>query len=221
MTITINGSRRESTGKNAARRVRREGKLPAILYGPHTESVPLTIEKKDIFAILKSETGENTLFKIALDKDVRDVMIKEIQQDVVSDELKHVDLIQVALDKAIRVMVSVELTGEAFGVKNEGGFVDFITRELEIECLPGNIPEAIEIDISGLHLNQSIKVEDAPRLEGVEYTDDSQTVIALIQSPTAEEAPKGMAAEEEAVIGEEEQPEVIGREKEESDRDTE
>lgn len=220
MTLTINCEKRESTGKNAARRIRREGKLPAVLYGAGTESIALSVDKKDIFGILKSESGENTLFKLSLDGTFRDVMIKDLQQDVVSDKVLHVDFIQVALDKAIRVTVPVVLIGEAVGVKAEGGFVDFITREVDISCLPKDIPESIEVDISDLHLNQSIKVENAPRVGGATYETDPQIVIAMVHAPGVEEAP-AVEEEEEGVMAEGEQPEVVGKEKTESETESE
>jgi len=218
MKITLKSDRRIELGKNAARRIRKEGHVPAILYGLKTDSIALTLNKKDVFKILKSETGENTIFKVKFDEEQRDVMIKEVQQDVVSDEVQHLDLIQIALDKAIRVMVPVVLTGDAVGVKAEGGFVDFATRELEVECLPKDIPEHIDVDISELHLHQSIKVDDLPAVEGVSYTMDESTVIALIQASAAEEEVEE-EEEEEEIMGDEEQPEVIKKEKTEEEQE--
>ena len=214
MKITLKGEKRENFGKNDSRRIRKEGKLPAILYGPKTENVSLILNKKDLFNILKSESGENTIFKVAFDSDKRDVMIKALQQDVVSDEILHVDLIQIALDKIIRVMVPLVLMGEAVGVKAEGGFVDFVTREVEIECLPKNIPENIEVDISELHMNQSVKLETLPEIEGVRFTNDPQMIIALVKAPSvAEEIEEEEIEREEEIISEEEEPDVIKKEK--------
>lgn len=219
MSITLNSDRRSELGKNAARRIRKEGNVPAILYGLKTDNITLTLNKKDVFRILKSETGENTLFKVKFDKELRDVMIKEVQQDVVTDEVQHIDLIQIALDKAIRVMVPVVLTGDAVGVKAEGGFVDFSARELEVECLPEDIPEHIDVDISGLHLHQTIKVDDLPEIEGVAFTTDGGTVIALIQASAVEEEVVEEEEDEEEIMGEEEQPEVIKKDKTEDEQE--
>lgn len=214
MKVTLKGEKRENFGKNASRRIRKEGKLPAILYGPNTDNVSLILNKKDFFNILKSESGENTIFKVEFDSDKRDVMIKALQQDVVSDEILHVDLIQIALDKVIRVMVPLVLTGEAVGVKAEGGFVDFVTREVEAECLPKDIPEYIEVDMTELHLNQSAKMEVLTEIEGVQFTSDPQMIIALIKAPSAVEEIEEEAEEvEEEIISEEEEPEVIKKEK--------
>lgn len=213
MTITIKGDKREVYGKNASRQVRRGGRVPAVLYGAKTEPHPLILDKKDIFAILKSETGENTIFQVAFDGEVRDVMIKDFQTDPVSDELLHVDLIQIEMDKTLRVEVPVVLVGEAVGVKTEGGFVDFITRELEVECLPSNIPDQFEVDIGDLHMHQSIKAEEISPPEDVEILTDPSTVIVLIEAPSKEEVVEAAEVEEEEVVEEEEEPEVIGKEK--------
>ena len=214
MSLTIKAEKRDAHGKNAARRIRREGGLPAVLYGSESQSVSLILDKKDIFSILKSDTGENTIFKVAVGSEKPEVMIKDYQQDVVSDEILHVDLLRIAMDKEIRVDVSIDLNGEAVGVKNEGGFVDFSTREIEIECLPKDIPENIEVDISGLHLNQSLKVEDLTVPAGVKIITDPQAVVVLIQAPSVEEIEEEVPEEEE-IMAEGEQPEVIKKEKEE------
>jgi large subunit ribosomal protein L25 len=220
MTITIKADVRETRGKNAARRLRSSGRLPAVLYGPGADTVSLGLEKKDIFNILKSESGENTLFKVVFDSENWDVMIKDYQQDVVSDEVLHVDLIQVMLDKAIRVNVSIELVGEPIGVKSEGGFVDFATREVEIECLPSAIPENVTVDISELHLHQALKVMDLAEIEGVIITTDPNTALVHIQSPSVEEEEvEEEELEEGEIMAEGEEPEVIKKDKDEETSD--
>lgn len=221
MSVLIKGEKREIFGKNASRRIRREGRVPAILYGPKTDNVALTLDKKDIFSILKSETGENTLFKVSFDSEKRDAMIKNLQTDPVSDELLHVDLIQIVMDKAIRVAVPVVLIGEAVGVKTEGGFVDFVSREIELECLPKDIPEQITVDISELHLHQSIKLEEIDPPEGTKITSDPEMVVVLIQAPTKEEEIEVEEEEEEEVMAEGEEPEVIKKEKAEEEEEKE
>jgi large subunit ribosomal protein L25 len=202
MDNSVKCEKREQFGKNAARRLRREHKVPAVLYGNKIESVPLTLEKKDIFSILKSESGENTLFSLQYGSETSNAMIKMLQKDPVSDELIHVDLIQIAMDEEIKVDVPIDLVGTAIGVKSEGGFIDFITREVEIECLPNNIPDSIAVDVSALHLNQALKIEDLPPMEGIRYVGDSDQVIVLVQAPTAEKVEKEEEGEEdEAVAG--------------------
>lgn len=217
MEVKIKGEKREVFGKNASRRLRREGKIPVILYGPKTENVSLSLEKKDLFNILKSESGENTIFKVSFDSQTQDVMIKDLQKDPTSDRLLHVDLILITMDKEIRISVPVVLVGEAVGVKTEGGFVDFTMRELEIECLPKDIPEHIDVDLTELHLHQSIKVEELTPPAGVTIISDPGSVIAMIQAQAKEEEPVVEEGEEEEVevIAGEEEPEVIKKEKSE------
>jgi len=120
MEMTVKAEVRESVGKNAARRLRREGKLPAILYGSKTKNISLVLSKQDMFSILKSGRGENTIFKVAFDSKKKNVMIKDYQLDVITDELLHVDLIEIAMTESIEVTVQIVLTGEAVGVKSEG-----------------------------------------------------------------------------------------------------
>jgi len=219
MTMTVKAEARESVGKNAARRIRSEGRVPAILYGPKTKNIPLVLSKQDIFSILKSERGENTIFKVAFDSKKKNVMIKDYQLDVISDELLHVDLIEIAMREVIEVTVQIVLTGEAVGVKSEGGFVDFQNREVEIKCLPKDIPDQIKVDISDLHLNQSIKIEDLEPPENVEFITDPKTVIAHVILPEEEEIEEEEIEEE--LIAEGEEPEVIGEEKEEAEEEEE
>ncbi|MFQ6108936.1 MAG: 50S ribosomal protein L25 [Candidatus Aminicenantales bacterium] len=220
MSFTIKAEKRGVFGKNAARRLRREGRIPVILYGADTDSIPLMVNKKDVIRILKSESGENTIFKVSFNSENRNAMIKEIQRDPVSDEILHSDLIQISMDKTIQVSVPLVFEGEAVGVKAEGGFVDVITREVEIECLPMDIPENIGVDISSLHLNQSLKVEDITPPEGVKIMTDPQTVIVHLEAPTIEEEEE-VVEEEEEIIGEEEEPEVIKKEKAEEEEEGE
>jgi large subunit ribosomal protein L25 len=224
MSLTIKCVRRDVFGKNASRRLRREGMVPVVLYGGDVSSTHLAMKKQDIFGILRSESGENTIFKASFDSESMDAMIKDLQFDPVTDEILHIDLIQIAMDKAVRVSVPVVVVGEAVGVKTEGGFVDLITREVEVECLPGDIPEHIEVDISDLHLHQSFKIEDMTFPGDVDVITDSQTLVVLIEAPTKEEEVVVEEEEEEEVevMAEEEQPEVIKKEKaEEEAKDTE
>jgi len=220
MTITIKAQKREGLGKNACRRLRSSGRVPAVIYGESADSLPLAVDKKELLAILKSESGENTLFKVGFDSELLDVMIKDLQTDPVTDDLLHVDLIRISMDKALRVSVSVLLKGEPVGVKAEGGFVDFITRQLDIECLPKDIPESLELDISSLHLHQAAKASDLVPPEGVKVISDPGTVLVLIALPKEEVAKK--AEEEEAeVVGEEAEPEVIKKERAEKEKEKE
>ncbi len=219
MSFKIKGEKREVFGKNASRRLRRNGMIPVILYGAKDVNIPLTLNKKDVFQILRSEAGENTVFEVSFNSETMNAMIKDLQKNLVTDEIIHADLIQIALDKAIRVSVPVVTVGDAVGVKTEGGFVDFINREIEIECLPKDIPEQIEIDISELHLRQSFKVEEVVLPGEITMISDPETILFHIEEPAKEEEIE-VEEEEEEVIGEEEEPEVIKKEKpEEEEKD--
>lgn len=215
MNLTISSQPREAFGKNASYRLRQTGRIPAILYGEGRPNVALVLDKKDIIKILKSESGLNTLFKIVLEGAERDVMIKDVQIDPLSDQLIHADLIQIDMNKAVRVEVPIELLGEAIGVKTEGGFIDFMTRELLVECLPAMIPEHLTVDVSELHLHQSIKVAEVPLPEGIKLITDPTTVVALVQVPHEEKVEAAPVVEEgaEAAPAAAAEPEVIKKER--------
>src|SRR5688572_28114880 len=193
---TLQAEKRETRGKNEARRLRASGKIPAVLYGAEKgKATEISVDPKVLLRILHSESGVNTL--IGLDGfgggDTR-VLVKEYQLDPIYHKLLHVDFYQVAMDKALTVTVPIALKGEAKGVKQQGGIVDFVHREIDIETLPGDIPENITIDISELMLNQGIRVRDIP-MENVKWTaiTDADTMIVHVvplraEEPTAAEA---------------------------------
>jgi len=213
MSIVVKSEKREGLGKNAARRLRVQGFIPAVFYGEGMESVPLVLKKKDIIRIMKLESRENTIFKVAYDSEEFDAMIKELQVDPTTDELIHADLIRINLEKLIRLTIPIVHSGESIGVKTEGGFVDFVTREVEIECLPRAIPESIAIEISGLHIHQSFKVENMTAPAGVRVITDPGTVLVLISLPHKEEEVFPGEKPEEAVVEEGQEPEVIKKER--------
>ena len=216
MSIVVKSEKRQGLGSNAARRLRAQGFIPAVLYGESMESRPLVLSKKDIVQILRLETGENTIFKVAVDADQYDAMIKDLQVDPVTDELLHADLIRISMDKPVQVTVPVVHRGEPVGVKTEGGFIDFVTREVEVECLPRDIPENLSIDISELHVNQSYKVENMAIPAGVRVISEPGTVLVLVSVPHKEEEFPGEKPEE-VVAEEPKEPEVIKKERAEKE----
>lgn len=217
MNVVIKSEKRQGLGSNAARRLRKQGFVPAVLYGESMESRPLVVSKKDIVQILKLESGENTIFKVAVDTDMYDAMIKDLQVDPVTDELLHADLIRISMDKPVRVTVPIVHSGEPVGVKTEGGFVDFVTREVEVECLPRDIPESLSIDISELHIHQSIKAEGMAIPAGVKLITEPATVLVLVSLPHKEEEAFPGEKPEEAVADESAEPEVIKKERAEKE----
>ena len=214
MNIVVKSEKRQGLGSNASRRLRAQGFVPAVLYGESMDTTALVLSKKDIVQILRLETGENTIFKVAVDAGSYDAMIKELQIDPATDELLHVDLIRISMDKPVRVTVPVNHHGEPVGVKTEGGFVDFVTREVEVECLPRDIPESLAIDISELHINQSYKVQAMTVPAGVKMLTDPATVLVLISLPHKEEEVfPGEKPEGEVAAEEPKEPEVIKKER--------
>ena len=218
MNIVVKSEKRQGLGSNASRRLRAQGFVPAVLYGESLDTTPLVLSKKDIVQILRLESGENTIFKVSVEGAAYDAMIKELQVDPASDELLHVDLIRISMDKPIKVTVPVVHTGEPVGVKTEGGFVDFVTREVEVECLPRDIPESLSIDISELHINQSYKVAGMAVPAGVKILTDPNTVLILVSMPHKEEEVfPGEKPEGEVAAEEPKEPEVIKKERAEKE----
>jgi large subunit ribosomal protein L25 len=205
--VVVSASRRPESGKNANRRLRSAGQIPGILYGARNEAVPVTVSPKEIGTILRSATGENTLFDLDLEGSRRKVLIKDFQLEPIKGHLLHADFYEVALDKKLEVSVHVELHGVPVGVKVQGGILDFVTRELDIECLPTDIPEKIEVDVSGLELGKHLRVSDLQLPEKVTILTDPDVVIAHVVVPRAEEAP--VAAEVAATPEAGAEPEVI------------
>jgi large subunit ribosomal protein L25 len=208
MDAILEAMEREGRGKNEARRLRASGRIPAVLYGGEThEGKPIAVDPKLLSKILHSELGANTLIALRVPGggEAR-VLVKEYQLDPVSRELLHADFYRVAMDKAMRVTVPVVTRGEAPGVKQQGGILDFVHREIEIECLPADIPEHVEVDVSELMIGQSIRVRDL--VVAVKWTpvSDPDTmlvhVIALkVEEPVAEAAavPAEAPAEPEVI----------------------
>jgi large subunit ribosomal protein L25 len=217
MNIVIKSEQRQGLGSNASRRLRAQGFVPAVLYGEAMEATPLVIGKADVIQILKLESGENTIFKVAVGPDSYDAMIKEMQTDPATDELLHIDLIRISMDKTVRVTVPIVHHGDPIGVKTEGGFVDFVTREVEVECLPRDIPESLSIDISELHASQSFKVQAMTVPPGVKVLTDPNTALVLISLPHKEEEFPGEKPEEEVAAEAPQEPEVIKKERAEKE----
>ena len=176
---------RNTRGKNEARRLRRAGRLPAIVYGgTPVESRSVEVDPKALWRILHSESGVNTLVDLQVDGDaLGQVLIKDIQHDPITDELLHVDFYRLAMDKAITVTVPVTLSGEAAGVKQQGGLLDFVTREIQVECMPADIPEHVDIDVHELMIGDGVRVRDVA--EGRSWTAVSDLDTLLVHVTTA------------------------------------
>ncbi len=187
-TFELNTSHRTTTGKNVARSLRREGMIPAILYGPNTEAVSLAVSVRELKKILSS-FSENVILKLVVDDDknsAKMAMVKELQTVPVTQDYLHVDFYEITMDKAIKVEVPVVVTGNAKGAE-EGGLVQLIRNELEVLCLPLDIPEAIKIDVTNLDIGDSVHVEDIPVSEKVTLIADTNFTVVTILAPTVEE----------------------------------
>ncbi|MGB8321962.1 MAG: 50S ribosomal protein L25 [Candidatus Acidiferrum sp.] len=186
--IIVEGAPRETRGKNEARRMRVAGKVPATLYGGKGKAISLAVNTKQVTAILRSDTGHNTLFQVDLGGQHEPVIVKDWQVDPVSGRLLHVDLIRVAMDVRMKVKVPVHTFGEPSGVKVQGGVFELVTREVEVECLPSDIPTEFKVDVSGLALNQSLRAGDLPLDKAkLKLLTDPITVIAHVVALRVEE----------------------------------
>ncbi len=166
--------------KNAARRVRVAGKLPGVVYGAMQPAVAVELDPKQMLRILHSDSGHNTIFDLDVAGTKAKAMIVDWQFEPIKDRLIHVDLKRIALDKAMRAEVPITLVGTAFGVKNEGGVLDQVLREVEIECLPGDIPAAIEVDVTDLKVGDSLRVADLPHGGKFRFVTDEETTVASL-----------------------------------------
>lgn len=183
--FVLNAKRREQTGKGAAKRLRREGKIPGVLYGDGQENILLQIDVREIHALLKSLSGETALIKLRVDGEKGGqwkTIIKELQYDPVKGSLLHVDFQRVSATRKITVEIPVVLTGVPIGVKTKGGILEHLLREVEVECLPSEIPEHIEVDISHLDIGDAIHVSDL-KLDKGEILNDPSTAVATVSPP--------------------------------------
>ncbi|MFP5203826.1 MAG: 50S ribosomal protein L25 [Acidobacteriota bacterium] len=182
--------------KNAARRVRRAGMIPAVLYGAGHEPVAVEVEPKQISRILFSETGHNTIFDVEIaGSPASKAMIVDWQREPIKDQLIHIDMKRIALDKPLRVHVRVKLLGTPVGVKAEGGILDQVMREVEIECLPGDIPSHIDVDVNEMKMHEVLRVSGLPHSDKIKYLNAEDATVAHVISIREEAAP---AAEGEA-----------------------
>jgi large subunit ribosomal protein L25 len=194
--IIVEGAPRDTRGKNEARRLRVSGKVPATLYGGKDGAIALSVNTKQVTAILRSETGHNTLFQVDLAGKHEPAIVKDWQVDPVSGRLLHVDLLRIAMDVRMKVKVPIHTFGEPAGVKVDGGVYEVVTREVEIECLPADIPTEFKVDISGLRLNQNLRAGELP-LDPKKMkllTDPDRVLSHVVSLRVEEEKPAEVAA---------------------------
>ena len=198
--------------KNAARRVRVAGKIPAVVYGAGKDAVAVTVDPRAITRILHSESGHNTIFDLNVEgSGVVKAMIVDWQNEPIKGKLLHIDLKRIAMDKMMRVSVPIQLIGIPTGVKNQGGIMEHVMREVEIECLPGDIPSHLDVDVTGLELHGLIHVSDLPHSGSIKFLAEENATVAHV-TIIKEEAP----AEVDALAAAPAEPEVAKKGKTET-----
>ena len=215
--IVVEAQPRAAFGKGANRKLRAKGMIPAIVYGEKQDSIPVAIDPKVLIRILRSDAGANTIFDLQVEgaKGTENVMVKDYQLEPIEHDLLHADLIRVAMDHALTLSIQIELIGIPLGVKNEGGMLDFVSRSVEVSCMPADIPEKIKADVSHLELGKMMRAGELELPERVTLLSDSGLVIAHVEAPKVEEEPEAEVAAE--VGAEAAEPEVIKKGKADSE----
>jgi len=216
-TNLLEAQPREAGTKNDAKRVRRDGKIPAVVYGAGKESAAISVDPRVVTRILNSETGHNTIFDLALGGEKTKAMIVDWQYEPIKGKLLHIDLKRIALDKVLRVSVPIFLVGESAGVKQEGGIMEQMLREVEVECLPADIPSHIDADVSQLTFGKVLRVSDLPHTAKLKFLTDANQPVAHVTSVKEEVVATPDAAAAEAAAPSE--PEVIKKGKQETEEE--
>ena len=214
MEATLEAVMREGRGKNEANRLRASGRIPSVVYGTPSkgkapEGVAVAVDPKALLRILHSDSGANTLITLKLDGGQSRVMVKEYQLDPITHHLLHADFYQLAMDKAITVTVPIVVKGEPKGVKLQGGLLDFVTRDIQVQCLPTEIPEHIDVDVSEMMLHESIRVRELAVDPKWKAVTDGETMLVHVVMPKAEESATAAATDAAAAPAATAEPEVI------------
>lgn len=218
--FTVQAETRETFGKNVTRRLRHSGRIPAVLYGSGGPSVSVTVDPKAIIRILHSEAGHNAIFTLQIPgKAPARVMLREWQWEPIKGGLMHVDMVRIARDEKLRVRVPIRITGEPQGVKIQGGVLEFVLREVEVECLPDDIPEHITLDVSDLVIGRQLRVSDLPVVASIKVLAEPGRVVAHVVTPKAEVEP--VAETVEAAEAAPAEPELIRKRKPEEEEGAE
>jgi large subunit ribosomal protein L25 len=219
--IVLNAEGRTERGKNAARRLRVKGLIPAVVYGGKDEAVSVAVDPKVLQRVLRSETGRNTILKLDIGgQGQTSAILKQWQVDPVKENFLHADFYRIAMDVALRVKVPVAVKGESRGVKTDGGILELIMRAIEVECLPGDIPERIEVDVTDLGINDALRISDVPVHAKIKIMEDADQVVVHVISVKEEAAPAAgaaPAAEGEAAAPGGTEPEVLKKGKKEEE----
>lgn len=216
--MTVSAKGRTAFGSGASRRIRRQGEVPGIVYGGTADNIPVTVNPKDLIKLLRSHAGRNTILNLEIEGVGTDnVILRDWQVDPVKEDFIHADFQRIAMDQKLTVTIPIHMVGVAIGVKAEGGLLDAVIREIEVECLPGDIPDEIECDVSGLHMNDSIRIRDLQIPGKVELLDDPDQVVVHVVAVREEESAEAAEGEVEGAAGDE--PEVVAKGKKEDEED--
>ena len=195
--ILVDAKSRADRGKNAARRLRASGRIPAIVYGGKKDALAVSVDPKTLLRVLRSESGRNTILSLDLgDAGKASAILKSWQVDPINEKFIHADFYRIAMDVSIRVKIPILAKGEARGVKVDAGILEVIMRELEVECLPGDIPERIEVDVTDLGLHGAIRVSELKVSDKVKVLDDADQIVVHVVSVKEEAAPVAAAPAE-------------------------
>ena len=217
--ILVNANTRESRGKNEARRLRRQGWVPGIVYGGKGNNIAVAVDPKTLQKVLRSEAGRNAILKLEIaGSGATNAILKSWQVDPIKENFLHADFYRITMDVAIRVTVPIQVRGEARGVKVDGGILELIMREIEVECLPGDIPENIAVDVSDLGINGALRISDLETSAKVKVLEDADQVVVHVVSVKEEEvAPAAAAPVEGEVAAAPAEPEVLKKGKKEEE----
>ncbi len=217
--IVLEVNEREAKGKNANRRLRAGGEVPAVVYGGGQGPAPIRVTERKVVEILRSGSGGNTVFLLKLHgtDQKRHAMIRELQTDSITGEMIHIDFQRILMDQKVKIQVPIELEGEPEGVKTEGGLLDFVTREIDVECLPNKIPTHITLDVAPLHIGQHVEAGELELPDDVTLLSDTERVIVSVAIHKIAEEEVEEDEEELLIEAEGEEPEVIARGKAEDE----
>ena len=217
-TVTV--QLREQTGKNANRRLRAAGEIPAVVYGGDADSAAIRVDGKSVLRLIR-EGGENAVFLLQLEgtERTRHSMIRDLQWNPLTGALVHIDFQRVKMDQEVQVAVPVALTGSPEGVKTEGGLVEFITREIAVTCLAGDIPSSIELDVSALHIGQHVEAGELVLPDAVRLDEDDKRVIVSVAAPRIAAEDEEVSDEDELLEAFTDEPEMVGGKAESEDGD--
>ncbi len=189
-TLTLRAEPRSEAGSRPARRMRRAGRIPAVVYGRDVDTTPISVDARDLYSVLHTEAGLNAIINVEVDGSEILTVAREVQRDPVRGDIIHLDFINVSLTEEIEAEVGLELIGVPEGVEQEGGILETVRNSIMIAALPTAIPSSVELDVSALTIGDSLKVSDLPAMEGVTFLDDEDQTLVTVLAPRVEEEPE-------------------------------